>query len=77
MSQAAASTTHFWLKREAVPLTLEAVAVNVSMDNLASLAVPSVVAELASSAGVAPQSVVLEVTGSRLMSDLRAPMETC
>lgn len=51
------------------------VAVNVSMDNLASLAFPGDVADLATVAGVAPQSVMLEVTESRLMGDLRAPLE--
>jgi len=52
------------------------VAVNVSMDNLASLEFPGIVAGLAAAAGVAPQRVVLEVTESRLMGDLRAPLET-
>lgn len=51
------------------------VAVNVSMDNLASLEFPGIVARLAAAAGVAPQYVVLEVTESRLMGDLRAPLE--
>lgn len=54
------------------------VAVNVSMDNLASLAslaFPGDVADLATVAGVMPQSVMLEVTESRLMGDLRAPLE--
>lgn len=51
------------------------VAVNVSMENLASLDFPDFVAGLAAKAGVAPQEVVLEVTESRLMQDLRAPLE--
>ncbi len=51
------------------------VAVNVSMDNLASLGFPDFVAGLAANAGVAPQEVVLEVTESRLMPDLRTPLE--
>lgn len=51
------------------------VAVNVSMDNLASLDFPDSVAALAAQAGVPPQQVVLEVTESRLMRDLRAPLE--
>jgi len=51
------------------------VAVNVSMDNLASLDFPDFVAGLAAKAGVPPQEVVLEVTESRLMRDLRAPLE--
>lgn len=51
------------------------VAVNVSMDNLASLDFPDFVAGLAANAGVWPQEVVLEVTESRLMLDMRAPLE--
>ena len=52
------------------------VAVNVSMVSLASLNFPDFVAELAAQAGVSPQNVVLEVTESRLMQDMRAPLET-
>ncbi|MDD5384044.1 MAG: EAL domain-containing response regulator [Gallionella sp.] len=55
-------------------LTLR-VAINVSMDNLASLDFPDFVAGLAVEAGVAPQQVVLEVTESRLMRDTRAALE--
>jgi len=55
-------------------LTLR-VAVNVSMDNLASLDFPDFVAGLAVKAGVAPQQVVLEVTESRLMQDTQAALE--
>ena len=51
------------------------VAVNVSMDNLASLGFPDFLAGLTANAGVSPQEVVLEVTESRLMPDLRAPLE--
>lgn len=51
------------------------VAVNVSMDNLASLDFADFVAHSAAEAGVSPQDVVLEVTESRLMADLRAPLE--
>jgi len=51
------------------------VAVNVSMDNLASLDFPDSVAALAAQAGVPPQEVMLEVTESQLMRDLRAPLE--
>lgn len=47
---------------------------NVS-NNQASLAFPDVVAELATAARVAPQSVILEVAESRLMSDLLSPLE--
>ncbi|KIO48903.1 EAL domain-containing protein [Nitrosospira sp. NpAV] len=55
-------------------LTLR-VAVNVSMDNLASLSFLNFVTELTAKTGVAPQDMVLEVTESRLMLDTRAPLE--
>jgi EAL domain-containing protein (putative c-di-GMP-specific phosphodiesterase class I)/FixJ family two-component response regulator len=55
-------------------LTLR-VAVNVSMNNLDSLDFPDLVANLAAEAGVLPQQVLLEVTESQLMRDLRAPLE--
>jgi EAL domain-containing protein (putative c-di-GMP-specific phosphodiesterase class I)/FixJ family two-component response regulator len=51
------------------------VSVNVSMDNLKALEFPDRVAALAASAGVAPTALILEVTESRLMHDLRAPLE--
>jgi EAL domain-containing protein (putative c-di-GMP-specific phosphodiesterase class I)/ActR/RegA family two-component response regulator len=51
------------------------VAVNVSMDNLASLDFPDFVAKEAAEANVAPRNLVLEVTESRLLKDLRAPLE--
>ena len=51
------------------------VSVNVSMDNLASLNFPDVVAQLAQEAQVALSSLVLEVTESRLMKDVRAPLD--
>ena len=51
------------------------IAVNISMDNLASLDFLSFVAEAAAKEGIAPQNVVLEVTESRLMQDTRAPLE--
>ena len=51
------------------------VAVNVSMDNLASLDFADFVAEQTAAADVSPKDVVLEVTESRLMNDLRAPLE--
>jgi len=51
------------------------VTVNVSLDNLASLDFPDLVVGLAAKAGVPPQSVVLEVTESRLMRNLLAPLE--
>ena len=55
-------------------LTLR-VAINISMDNLASLDFVDFVVELTTKAGVPPQGVVLEVTESRLMQDTRAPLE--
>lgn len=51
------------------------VAVNVSMQNLASLDFPDFVAAQTQAAAVAPSQMVLEVTESRLMQDLRAPLE--
>lgn len=51
------------------------VAINVSMDNLLSVAFADFVAGAAVAAGVAPQDIVLEVTESRLMLDQRAPFE--
>jgi EAL domain-containing protein (putative c-di-GMP-specific phosphodiesterase class I)/CheY-like chemotaxis protein len=51
------------------------VAVNLSMDNLASVDFADFVAATAAAAGVAPQDVLLEVTESRLMLDMRAPLE--
>lgn len=52
-------------------------AVNVSIDNLASPDFADFVAGLAADAGVPTQKVVLEVSESRIpMDDLRAPLET-
>jgi EAL domain-containing protein (putative c-di-GMP-specific phosphodiesterase class I) len=45
------------------------------MDNLAALDFPDVVARLAKDAGVALGTLVLEVTESRLMKDVRGPLE--
>jgi len=45
------------------------------MDNLKALGFPDFVAGLAANAGVSPQVVVLEVTESRLMEDLRVSLE--
>jgi EAL domain-containing protein (putative c-di-GMP-specific phosphodiesterase class I)/FixJ family two-component response regulator len=52
------------------------VAINVSMNNLASLDFPDLVAGLATAEGVPATDLVLEVTESRLMKDLRGPLET-
>ncbi len=51
------------------------VAVNLSMDNLSDLGFLDDVVDLASTAGVAPQQLILEVTESRLMIDQRVPLE--
>jgi EAL domain-containing protein (putative c-di-GMP-specific phosphodiesterase class I)/FixJ family two-component response regulator len=51
------------------------VAVNVSMDNLTSLDFPDFVIDLTAKAGVPPSEITLEITESRLMTDLRAPLE--
>ena len=52
-------------------------AVNVSMDSLASPEFADAIAALAAEAGVPPQQVVLEVTEGRIMAhDLRDPLET-
>jgi EAL domain-containing protein (putative c-di-GMP-specific phosphodiesterase class I)/FixJ family two-component response regulator len=51
------------------------VAVNVSMDDLGSLDFVDYMAGATLAAGVLPNEVVLEVTESRLMSDLRVPLE--
>lgn len=51
------------------------VAVNISVTNLAQLDFPDWVAQLAHDAGIAPARVMLEVTESRLMQDLRAPLD--
>jgi EAL domain-containing protein (putative c-di-GMP-specific phosphodiesterase class I)/DNA-binding response OmpR family regulator len=51
------------------------VAVNISMDNLSSVAFADFVGGAAVAAGVAPQDIVLELTESRLMLDQRAPLE--
>ena len=51
------------------------VAVNLSVDNLNSLDFSDLVAGLAALAGVPPQMMELEVTETRLMEDLRTPLE--
>ncbi|MEJ1959770.1 MAG: EAL domain-containing protein [Nitrosomonadales bacterium] len=51
------------------------VAVNLSMDNLASLDFTDWVVRLAAQSGVLPRMIELEVTESRLMGDLRIPLE--
>lgn len=51
------------------------VAINVSMENLVLLDFPDRVARLAADAGVAAYDLMLEVTESRLMRDLRAVLD--
>ena len=52
------------------------VAINVSMDNLASLDFQDLVVNLVTQAGLSPQNIVLEVTESQLMgADTRIPLE--
>jgi EAL domain-containing protein (putative c-di-GMP-specific phosphodiesterase class I)/ActR/RegA family two-component response regulator len=50
-------------------------AVNVSIDALSSLDFADFAGEQAAKAGVSPKDVTIEVTESRLMQDLRAPLE--
>ena len=50
-------------------------AVNVSIDALSSLDFADFAAEETAKLGVAPKDVIIEVTESRLMQDLRAPLE--
>lgn len=51
------------------------VALNISMDNLATPAFADYLIAAASAAGIAPAGIVLEVTESQLMRDLSAPLE--
>ncbi|MFI3119211.1 MAG: EAL domain-containing response regulator [Methylococcaceae bacterium] len=51
------------------------VAINISMKNLALLEFADYVAAAAAHAGIAPDSIVLEVTETQLMKDLSAPLE--
>jgi EAL domain-containing protein (putative c-di-GMP-specific phosphodiesterase class I) len=51
------------------------VSVNVSMANLCSVDFLDFIVNQAAAAGVAPRKILLEVTESRLMQDLRAPLE--
>jgi EAL domain-containing protein (putative c-di-GMP-specific phosphodiesterase class I)/ActR/RegA family two-component response regulator len=56
--------------------TAVAMAVNLSMDNLRTPGFAARVGAMARAAGVAPQDMVLEITESRLMSPLPAPLES-
>jgi EAL domain-containing protein (putative c-di-GMP-specific phosphodiesterase class I) len=51
------------------------VAVNLSMDNLKTLDFADFIGDQAAMQGVSPSHVVLEVTESRLMGDLRTPLD--
>lgn len=51
------------------------VAINISMKNLALLEFADYITAAASNAGIAPDSIVLEVTETQLMKDLSAPLE--
>lgn len=50
-------------------------AINVSMSNLNSLDFLDFITDEAARHGIAPQNIILEVTESRLMQDVRAPLE--
>jgi EAL domain-containing protein (putative c-di-GMP-specific phosphodiesterase class I)/CheY-like chemotaxis protein len=63
--------TRTWLD-SGLPLK---VAVNISMDSLYSPEFVNFIVDHATAAGIAPQDVTLEVTESRLMKDLRMPLE--
>ena len=67
----ALAQTRIWLD---AGLALK-VAINISMDSLSSPAFVNFIVDHATAAGVAPQDVILEVTESRLMKDLRMPLE--
>lgn len=49
--------------------------VNLSMDNLLRVDLPETLAAMTDSAGVSPQDMVLEMTESRLVSDLKLSLE--
>jgi len=51
------------------------VAINVSMDNLTALDFADVIAAQATAAGVSSQDLVLEVTESRLMGDMKSALD--
>ncbi len=51
------------------------ISVNVSMDNLNRLDLPEIFADIAGQSGVKPDRVILEMTESRLMSDIATSLE--
>lgn len=71
VSVAALTQSRIWLNKG---LKLQ-VAINVSMDNLTALDFPDQLARTASLFGIMPDAIIIEVTESRLMRDLRAPLE--
>ena len=52
------------------------IAINLSVDNFEDLNLPERLMDLADKTGTDPSRIVLEVTESRLMSDVRRPLET-
>jgi len=67
----ALTQTRMW-KEAGLPLR---VAINLSMDNLTKLDFADVIAARVTAAGVSPQDLVLEVTESRLMADMKTPLD--
>ncbi|MGD9942288.1 MAG: EAL domain-containing protein [Burkholderiaceae bacterium] len=61
-----------WWASNGLPLR---VAINVSMENLTSLDFVDFVADHTAAAAISPGNVILEVTESRLVQDLRTPLE--
>lgn len=69
--QEALSQTKLWLD---AGITLD-VSVNLSMDNLASLEFADIVESKTILAGIAPQTITLEITESRLMEDFKSALD--
>jgi EAL domain-containing protein (putative c-di-GMP-specific phosphodiesterase class I)/ActR/RegA family two-component response regulator len=68
----ALAQTRIWREELGVPLQI---AINVSMDDLASLDFADYIAGAVAAAAVPSHDVTLEVTESQWMADLRAPLE--
>lgn len=60
-----------WLG-QGIPLKVN---VNLSMENLLHVDLPEILLSMAEAAGVSPQGIVLELTESRLLSDLKLSLE--
>jgi EAL domain-containing protein (putative c-di-GMP-specific phosphodiesterase class I) len=71
VSMAALTQSRIWLNKG---LKLQ-VAINVSMDNLTALNFPDDLARQANLFRIMHEAIIIEVTESRLMHDLRAPLE--